>query len=190
MALLGTKKLPTLQRVNYETYKLAFKDMAIWLQNSLTAFKFNANVSIPLPLVGFTYEVPSQLELLRYSYSQSPYLNKMQVSTSYIKETTTIVVRAKKVITNINTIPVNITTNMALVKALELYCDNGGLFTMLTPYGILTNMALVNLRTFEPTTQNEAYGINFEFEFMKINVSRRSGNILSKAISKLSGGFL
>lgn len=190
MALLGVKTLPVLQNVSLATYQLAFRDMVVWLNNSLAIFKYNAAVSIPLPLVGFTFEMPNQLELLKYSYSSNPYLNKAQITTSYIKETTSIVVRAKRPITRYNKVPTNIATNIALMKAIEAYCDNGGTFTMLTPYGIIKNLALVSLRVPEASTSNETYGINLEFEFQKINVSNKRSSILSSAISKLTGGFL
>lgn len=191
-SLLGTSSLPGLTNVTESVYKFAFRDSALWLQNALSAvngFTASLNISIPVPLLGFTYENPVNLELLKYSYSSHPYLNKAQITNSYIKEQTSITIRANRAITNVNSIPIAISTNLLLTAALEKYCDAGGLFTLVTPYQIITNLALVSLKGVEVEPKNQPFGIGYEFELIKINVTSSAVTSLSDAISKLTSGI-
>lgn len=192
-SLLGTSSLPSLANVTETAYKFAFRDSALWLANAMVAvngFTASASVSAPLPLLGFAYENPLNLELLKYSYSSYPYLNKAQITNAYIKEETNITIRANRAITNVNTLPIAITTNLLLVAALETYCDAGGLFTLVTPYKIIKNLALVSLKGYEVEPKSQPFGIGFEFELVKINVSSSASSSLSSSISNLTSGSL
>lgn len=194
MAFLSASgNLPTFTNITYNTYKAIFNYSAIWLQNagSVSIGKpiFN-NFDIPLPLLGFVYDEAESVELLKYSYGENPYLNKAMLTLAYMKEPTSFSILAYKVITNINKVPLNITTNMALLLALEMYCDRGGLFTLCTPYGIHKDLALVSLNGVKVGSDNTPLGVGFKFEFRKVLTNKASASVLSSALNRLSGGFL
>lgn len=147
--------------------------------------------SIPLPLVGFVYETPSTVELLKYSYSEYPYLNKSLIINSYLRENTQFRVVAYRQITSSNPVILNIATNEILYKTLETYCNNGGTFTLLTMWGTFNNLVLEGLNGIMPNDDNAVGGCGFEFLFRKVAVSTGIiDKIVDTGLSKLTKGLV
>ena len=147
--------------------------------------------SIPLPLVGFVYETPSTVELLKYSYSEYPYLNKSLIINSYLRENTQFRVVAYRQITASNPVILNIATNEILYKTLETYCNNGGTFTLLTMWGTFNNLVLEGLNGIMPNDEIAVGGCGFEFLFRQIAVSTCViDKIFVTAFSKLTHGLV
>lgn len=175
--------------VSATAYKEIFNHSALWLQNVAGAtFKVNWSVDIPAPLYGFVYERISDLELLKYEYSKSPYLNKSQIATSYIKENTNISVTAFKAITSLNTMPLQIIQNNIFIPLLTYYVNQGGLFALATPYGIVLNLALKSLHGVD--SGEGAYGVGFRFEFEKLNIASSGDSKIKESLDKTQQGIL
>lgn len=213
-SFFSSKTLPSMANIEYQTVKETFNNYALWLNNITMAGTFNPKVTLPLPIIGFTYESPYEQELLSYKYAESPYLSKAAITTSVIKEPISISIRANRVLvpynkrlfkqtdsalvvdtnaienTHINqlvpnTLSMNILANMGINLLLEKYCDNGGLFTLITPYKTYTNLALVKLRAFDHGG-NQPYGIGYDFTFKEVIVA----SIKNKAkINKMIEGL-
>lgn len=125
------------------------------------------NASIPLPIVGFVYENPHALEMLKYEYSEYPYLNKTLITNSYTKQNTKFSLRSYRAITSNNGVATNIALNEALYYGIEYYCDRGGTFKMLTMWGAFSNLVLESLQIVQ-AGDNQLGGIGFEWQFRKI----------------------
>lgn len=177
--------------VSQVVYKEIFVNSALWLQNvSGATFKANLNVDLPIPLYGFVYERVSDLELLKYEYSKSPYLNKSQIATSYIKENTNIAITAYKTINSLNTMPTQIIINNTLIPLLTYYVNQGGLFALATPYGIIFNLALKSLRGVDMDSENGAYGCGLRFEFERLNIANSGESKIKESLDKTQQGIL
>lgn len=135
---------------------------------------------IPVPLLGFVYETPSQVELLKYRYSEYPYLNKSLIVNSYIRENTRFSVRAHRLITASNPVPINIAANELYFQLIQEYCNRGGTFTLATMWGIYDNCVLEELIGIPPEASNGVAGTGFEFRFLRLHFS---GNSLIKKIA-------
>lgn len=147
---------------------------AAGISSSLTDF------APPMPLLGFVYETPSQIELLRYQYSEYPYLNKQLIVNSYVRQNTRFRVRAHRCITPTNTVPINIMTNEMYYLLLKEYCNRGGTFTLATMWGMFSNCVLEGLTGIPPEETNGIGGTSFEFEFLKLDFQ---GNNLVKKVA-------
>lgn len=145
--------------------------------------------SVPLPLLGFVYDNPSSMEILKYSYSEYPYLNKSLIVNSYLKENTRFTVKAYKAITPLNTIALNTVTNEQIYSQLKSYCDYGGTFKLLTLWGTFNNLVLEGLNGIYPEN-NQVGGTGFEFNFLKPNIDNSGKGVsFSGLISSLTNGF-
>lgn len=122
-----------------------------------------------LPLLGFVYETPDRVDLLKYRYSDYPYLNKSLIVNSYIREHTRFSVRAHRLITKTNPVPVNIAANEGFHLMLKEYCDRGGTFTLTTMWGIFSGCVLEEWVGIKPEAENGIGGTSFEFRFMKLD---------------------
>lgn len=191
MAFLGTSGNPLeiVGNITSKTYEKLLNNNALWLQNvASVAFKVNWRIDIPLPILGFIYQPISDLEILSYEYSKSPYLNKSQIATSYIKNNTNISVQADKAITNINKMPINIIYNAGLIPLLEYYANQGGLFALATPYGVFRNLALKRL--VGTSSDNAIYGSGLLFEFEKLNIASSGESKIKESLDKTQEGVL
>ncbi|EGV1470911.1 hypothetical protein JF110_001636 [Campylobacter jejuni] len=160
------------------------------LAMGLSSLGVKSNISSPLPLLGFVYENPNDIGLLKYSYSEYPYLNKSLIVNSYIKENTNFSIVARKAITAQNGVIVNIAANELLFKTLEDYCDKGGTFTLLTMWGAFSNLVLEELKGISPEA-NEVAGCGFVFVFKRLNFSKGlAEKVMDNSLSNLSGGLL
>lgn len=169
---------------------LAFRDCAVILRESLLLKSDKMNGLLPLPLVGFTFDTPSNIQLLKYNYCEYPYLNKTMIVNSLVKENNEISITGSRPITRGNSIIMNTVLNQVLVKALEIYASRGGTFILLTMWGIIQDLVLEEL-TGKPTDGGVG-GVLFDFKFKKINfvnmktVNKTADNLLGKA----SGGII
>ena len=146
---------------------LAFKDSCLWMQNS-TLLKSWISASIPLPVVGFQFQTPDNLELLKYTYVKYPALNKVAVANSFQKETTTVTITGLRPITRYNPIGLNYILNWQGMKNyIEKYADRGGMFTLNTMWGLITNLVLTGVNGVK-VDQSQMGGIGFEFSFERL----------------------
>lgn len=167
---------------------LVFQDCAVILENStlLLSSKFGVNVGaqIPLPLIGFSFETPSQLELLNYSYSEYPYLNKQTIINAYLKEGGSITIDAVRPIQKGNNIVINYLTNKALVDLIETYADAGGTFAVNTMWGWYGNLVLEKL---SGKAIDNIGGVGFSFQFKRVYFdTTNQKSAINSLVSKLS----
>lgn len=142
-----------------------------------------------LPLLGFVYETPDRVDLLKYRYSDYPYLNKSLIVNSYIREHTRFSVRAHRLITKSNPVPVNIAMNEAYLLMLKEYCDRGGTFTLTTMWGVFSGCVLEDWVGVKPEADNGLGGTAFEFRFMKLDFEGNSAlKAIGGAIKSLASG--
>lgn len=143
---------------------------------------FGIGTGIPMPLIGFEYEMPERIHLLSFSYSEYPYTNRTALINAYFRNNTRFSLRANKPITRANTFPVNYAINEALYSVLEKYAQNGGIFTVLTPWGALSNCLLKDFYGIKGGDR-EMGGQGFLFEFEKTNIP-------SESIQKTQNSYL
>lgn len=171
---------------------LVFRDNALILADSQVlvpgvgklASKLGA--SVPLPLVGFTFESPNDISFMKYSYSEYPYLNKAVVANSYVRETSSTTIRALRPIFGGNGVIANYALNKTLITLIEKYANQGGTFALNTMWGYFDNFVLEELKGY---AINDMGGIGFEFQLKRINFDalQSSGGIIASTLSKLMG---
>lgn len=180
----------TLLDMIYRNNALLLNDSISIIGGSFSGGFASSLPNVPLPLIGFVYENPSNIQILKYSYSEYPYLNKSLIVNSYLKENTAFRVVAYKRITAENPVPMNIAMNEILFQTLKKYCDNGGTFTIMTMWGAFSNLVLEELNGVPPQN-NETGGCGFEFVFKRLNFSLGVfDKIVSEGLSKMSGGLI
>lgn len=157
---------------------LAFKDSCLWMQNS-TLLTSWLSFNIPLPVLGFQFQTPDTLELLKYTYVKYPALNKVAVANSFQKETTTITITGLRPITQYNTVGLNYVLNWQGIKNyIQKYADRGGLWSLNTMWGIQTDLVLVSVNGVK-LDDTSMGGVGFEFTFEKLNFAD-TGTALNK----------
>lgn len=143
-----------------------------------------------IPLLGFVYETPNRVDLLRYRYSDYPYLNKSLIVNSYVREHTRFSVRAHRLITKTNPVPVNIAANEGYYYMLKEYCNRGGTFTLTTMWGIFSGCVLEDLDGIPPEAENGIGGTSFEFRFRKLDFEGGGAlKAVGNALKSLSSGI-
>lgn len=195
MALLGSFSIP-LGKAGYAALDLAYRHNALLLNNPEKAGGLTGlagglindltGISIPLPILGFVYENPTEMEWFNYTYSEYPYLNSSNIINAMIRNNTSITLRAYRCINDTNGVITNIAANETLYNMLEGYTMNGGTFKMLSLWGVFDNLVIESLKIV-PAEDNQVGGTGFEFTFKKLNIVEGGGNLIQKAISKLSG---
>lgn len=144
-----------------------------------------------IPLLGFVYETPNRVDILKYRYSDYPYLNKSLIVNSYIRDHTRFAVRAHRLITKSNPVPINIAANEGYYHMLKEYCDRGGTFTLTTMWGIFSGCVLEDLVGVAPEKDNGIGGTSFEFRFMKLDFEGGGAlKAVGNALKSLSSGIL
>lgn len=133
---------------------------------------FGVSTGIPMPLLGFQYITPPRVELLNFSYSEAPYLNRASVVNGYIKNSTRITLQARKPILKTN-FTASYAINELLYYLLDTYITNGGLFTIVTPFASLGNCVCESF-TGVKISDNDIGGQGFEFTFLKLNIQPES----------------
>lgn len=191
MAGLGNV-LPSISKLGnggHGVLDLIFRDGALIMSDSQLLAGLGGvgdlGLSIPLPIIGFSFENPTELNLLKYSYTEYPMLNKTMVTNSFIKENGEVKLRGLRPITRGNNILVNYAANKGLVILIEKYADAGGLWTLNTYWGTYGNLALESL---DGVVTEAGGGTAFDFTFKRINfdtVAKPKGvaGIVSKLFS-------
>lgn len=147
----------------------------------------NALPAIPLPIVGFSFQSPTNLNILKYNYSEYPMFGRLSIVNSMTKEMGEITITGLRPITRGNPIALNYVLNQfALVKLIEAYADAGGLWTLNTMWGTYNNLVLTSLDgvTAEGTSLG---GTAFTFSFKRVNfhaIGKQRG-LVSGLINKL-----
>lgn len=191
MAGLGNV-MPSLAKIangGHGILDLIFRDNALIMSDSqilagFSSFNYKGiEFSVPLPIVGFSFETPKNLNLLKYNYTEYPMINKTMVVNSFIKDMGTISVSGLRPLTRGNNVVLNYSTNQALVKLIEKYCDAGGLWSLNTMWGLYGNLVLTSLSGEET---NGLGGIKFNFEFKRVNFDKifSSKNLVGQLINK------
>lgn len=148
---------------------------------------FGVGLPIPLPLIGFSYDPIPRMELLKFSYPKTPFLNREAVTNSYIKEPTKFQVFANKPITGFNSFLLNFATNQAILTTMDDYLKAGGTFTIISPWGVITN-CLCNLFEGVQLDKNDVGGQGFIFSFERANIYEDIGGTLNGFMSSLASG--
>lgn len=166
---------------------LVFKDSCLWMQNSTLLHGF-VSLDIPLPVVGFQFQTPDNLELLKYEYTTYPALNKSFVANTFQKKTTTLTITGLRPITRFNPVGLNYLLNwQGVSNYIEKYADRGGLWSLNTMWGLITNLVLTELKGVN-MNETQMGGVGFEFSFEKLQFSSISSSLdkvsnIAKALS-------
>lgn len=201
-SLLGSAGMRNNSNSKYVVLKtvmdLFFQDWCVWMQNAEIIWTTQNTSSgggvglsssgVPLPLIGFTFLPPQNLEILKYTYSEYPFVNRAVIANNMQKEPTQITLQALRPITAGNSIMVNFAANWLGIKYyIEKYCDFGGLWTIVTQWGIRTNYLLTDLKGTMPVGSQA--GVGFEFTFKRYNfddqeTSMYKNNALTSILGK------
>lgn len=228
--ILGSTPVSTSQIYNIGGYADAgivldylFQKNAIILNDTLqilTGMTFDFGIgefSLPIPLIGFEFLAPEEVELLKYSYSDYPYIDKTMITNAYIKENTQLSIigirpithmpngnhsaghsdisggdKTASAINNASTSVVgNYISNELILSTLQMYCDKGGTFTVLTMWGQINNLVLERLSGIKlEGGANQFAGQGYKFEFKRINFPKKSNQGIRNTLSKLTLGIL
>lgn len=145
-----------------------------------------AGVTIPIPLVGFEYQVPNEIELFNYKLSEYPALNKQTLINSMIKGVSKFSITAIRPITSANTAILNYALNEALTAALDAYNSQGGTYTILTPWGLI-KPCLMNGGFGVITGDGDLGGQGWRFNFTKMNIQTSLTTEQSSFLQSLGG---
>lgn len=142
----------------------------LYPQDSAKAISVGLVVSM---LGNFRYSLP-EINILNYEFSKYTYMQE-EVINGYVKTQGSIKISAYRELDNgLNTYMLNIVSNELIIKLFEAYTNQGGLFSLITPVGIISNLILekldISFSNANPT---------FNFTFKKINVSSASANKMS-----------
>lgn len=139
-------------------------------------------------ILGFSYNTNQDIPLLEYEYSDQPYLNKAMLCYSAIKQSNDFSIVVNSIVTKLTPYVSKIGVFTGYKKLLEYYADNGGTFSILTPYTVITPCVLTSLKALHSTTP----GTQFEIGLKRINIA--SSGILKQLSSKIgniaSGGIV
>ncbi|GAA7170910.1 hypothetical protein HpBGD53_03340 [Helicobacter pylori] len=189
---------------SFEFIKTLFQDFPLLLNDVPRIFyKQIGIVSVPLPLVGLTYAPPKEVELLKFSYSEYPYMDKSVVVNSYKQEPTKFsiiayrplsvlpvdVKKGDSAIQSSNNVIVNFVANEVAYNILQLYARFGGTFSLVTQWGIVTNLVLESLKgvSIESKTMG---GEAFLFEFKRVLFAKDTKGTLEKKLLMKSQGLV
>ena len=162
--------------VNTAAYLLLdglYSSGAVILENPVAVFKQNKSLlglelEIPVPLIGFNYKPEGTIELLKYQWSEYPYLNKQVLTNAAIKQTTKFSVQVIDPISGNNPVLLALLKREGLKMLLEKYTDAGGMFTVMTLWGAIKHCVLTDLAGVSGEAMD---GTNFIMSFMKPNIN-------------------
>lgn len=163
---IGTSAAKLTIEASRAALDLVFREAALVLVDA--GKLLGSPIDVPVPLIGFTYEVPSSYTLLRYEYSEFPYLNRSAIISGYVKNNTELTIISRRAITKVNNLITSIAINKAFLTVIEKYCDYGGRFALINTYDALaSNLVLQELRIVPP--ENQKIGdISLEWSFKKL----------------------
>lgn len=154
--------------ISVEILDFVYGRNAILLQNVGEILNLGST-GIPIPIVGFEYKIPDEVEILKFSYSKYPFMNRTTIVNAYIKEATTLTLEADKPITQLNPFIANYPLNELIVSTLDKYISNGGLFTILTPWAVIKDCLCTKFVGFK-IGERDIGGQGFRFSFEKANI--------------------
>lgn len=180
---------------NYEILDNIYSHNAIWLQDAQTLLNipsFNLFggliTGIPLPLIGFSYRLNGEIELISYEWSEYPYLSKQIITNAGMKQPTKFSVDVYSVLTAKNPVSINLLKLGILKKTLEYYLAKGGLFTVLTLFGNISDCVLEKVTGI--SGDDSIDGTHLRFSFSKPNIDNTSEvtQQVTDMINKLGNG--
>ena len=144
--LLGSAQ-PTNNITGFSLLDSIYSENAVILENATSIFSGKESVlpEVGLPLIGFRYKPEGNLELLKYRWSQYPYLNKANLTFAAVKDTTDFSVSVISPITGDTPVAASIGMRAGLVTLLDKYCSRGGMFTVITLWGTKRHCVLTDL---------------------------------------------
>lgn len=150
---------------------------AIWLQDAQRIFNIpslssfigtNIFDSVPLPLIGFAFKMVGEVDLLAYEWAKYPYLSKQIITNAGIKQATKFAVDVHSVLGPLNPVALNVIKLTVMLSILDKYIANGGLFTVLTMYGTLSDCVLEKISGISDEGPD---GTRLRFHFSRPNIS-------------------
>lgn len=159
-----------------------FKDCCLILTDLNETGIFTLNQA---PLIGFSFQDPSQVEFFNYSYSEYPYLNRTAVANSVMKNSSTIVIKGLRPITRTNNMLVNYAYNSAVLTVLDNYIMKGGRFKLFTKWGPISNLVMESINGVDEDGQG---GIALEFTLRRIFVAESSTSSTASALLRIITG--
>lgn len=138
----------------------------------------------PVPILGLFYKIPNNLQLLKFKYSEYPFLNKTIISNCMIQEQVKFTLEAYNFITQDFGILEIFGYNIALIKTLESYISNGGTFTIITPWGFI-NDCLCEGVSGTLLDDKDPGGQSLVFNFTTSKIAKK--NTLSQIAQALGG---
>lgn len=185
--ILGPSKSTDISEASYTLLDDLFSYNAVWLQNAIEI----ANIpflsqnellkNIPLPLIGFAYKLTGDVQLLSYEWSQYPFLSKQMITNSGMKQQTRFSLDVYSVLSNTNPVALNLLKITALVSIIDNYVARGGLFTVLTMYGFITDCVLESITGLSDGEMLD--GTHLRFNFIKPNIDSTAA--VTKQLSDL-----
>lgn len=156
--------------LNFEILDFVFGQNCILLDD--INLVFGIGPSIPCPLLGFQYATPDFLELLSFSYSEYPFLDRTSLINAYFKNNTRIKMQAYRPITTKNPFVLNYALNEGIYKILDNYALNGGTFRIITAWGSFSNLLLEKFSGIRGS-DTDIGGQGFQLEFLKVNMQKK-----------------
>ena len=192
--LIGTTS-PAVSVNGYEILDAIYSKTCVILEDVFDIFKgvqgFSglSNVGIGVPLIGFEYKPEGNIELLKYTWSQYPYLNKAKLTFAAVKEVTGFSVSVISPITTGGSVVVNLALRLALVTFLEKYCNRGGKFTIVTLWGTKKHCVLTDLTGISQDDVMD--GVLFKMTFTQPNFDMSSAEeSMNDFMQKVTNGAI
>lgn len=185
--LIGTKAPETTGSITLQLLDLVYTKSCICLNDVQSVFfGVGQYLTVPLPLLTFDYKVSGDIDLLNYTWSEYPYLNKQTLVNAPIKHATRFSVDLLDPINEYNPVLVALLKRQGLIELLDRYALGGGTFTVITMWGTLTNCVLESV---QGINTDSGQGTQFRLNFLKPNFSRkRLTNSLNSFLSKYTKG--
>lgn len=163
---------------------IVFTKSAVLINDQDLLTGFSLGFSLPIPLLGFTYKIPDRLPLLKFKYSEYPFLTKNIISNCYMQEQTKFSIQAYNFLTTGIGVFTNIGFNMLLRNLLEKYILRGGTFMVMTPWGHITPCLCEGI---EGVTlhDKDIGGQSLIFSFTTAKIAKK--NTLTKIAEALGG---
>lgn len=166
--LIG-KSSPITTTTGYELLDAVYSNACVILEDVGEVFqgRFGNIPGLGFPLIGFSYKPEGGIELLKFRWSQYPYLNKAKLTFAAVKEATDFSVSVISPITPESPLMVAQIQRATLVALLNKYVSRGGKFTVITMWGTKTHCVLTGLTGI--SEGNTMDGTLFKMDFNQPN---------------------
>lgn len=167
---------------------LVITKSAVVLENAAEFEKGQAYKNWKVPLLGFEYTTPDTLPLLAYRYSEYPFLNKQVIKSCLNKESVKFNIQGiNNRIFGFGGVFLNFGFNESVRNYLDRYILKGGLFTIITAWGIIKHCVCENIAGKKLNSQ-DAGGQCMIFSFSTAQID--TDDITSQLSESLKGlGF-